>query len=75
MSTYETNRARFTLDELREYAGQWVAFSLDGRRIIASAETLTALEGQLATMCVNAEQTALERIELTDSSIGGAEML
>jgi hypothetical protein len=75
MSTYEVNRAKYPLAELQKLAGQWVAFSLDGSRVLASAETLVALENQLARLGVDAEQAALERIELTDSALGGAEIL
>jgi hypothetical protein len=75
MSTYETNRAKFSLAELQKLAGQWVAFSLDGSRILASAETLATLEKQLAAAGVDAELVALEYMELADSTLGGAEML
>jgi hypothetical protein len=41
---YRENRARFPLAELKSYHGQWVAFSLDGRRIIASNQDLGTLD-------------------------------
>jgi hypothetical protein len=34
--TYEENQRRFPQEELNKYAGQYVAFSLDGARILAS---------------------------------------
>lgn len=74
MSNYETNRAKLSLAELQKLAGQWVAFSLDGSRILGSAETLAALEKQLTAVGVDAEQVAFERIDLTDSALGGAEI-
>ena|SRR5215469_6085877 len=44
---YEQNRAKFPLDELAKYAGQYVAFSLDGTRILAGADTMEAVEEKL----------------------------
>src|SRR2546428_527717 len=37
---YRQNRAGFPASELARYRGQWVAFSSDGRRIIAGSEDL-----------------------------------
>lgn len=46
-ATYVKNRRAFPLEELEKYAGQWVAWSLDGSHIVAasdqSEETLIAL--------------------------------
>ena len=50
MSVYADNRARFPLEELRKYADQWVAFSLDGSRVLVSAATLTELKIDIAAM-------------------------
>ena len=75
MTTYEINRAKFPLAELQKLAGQWVAFSLDGSRVLASADTIVALEERLAAAGLDAERVALERMEIADSSLGGAEML
>ena len=75
MTMYANNRARFSLEELRKYADQWVAFSLDGSRVLASATTLTQLEDRLAAAGVDAQNVALERVEFEDSQTGGAEFL
>jgi len=75
MSRYEENRARIPLEDLRPYAGQWVAFSQDGSRIIAGAESLRDLEACLARTGVDAQKVALERIEFADDLLGGAEWL
>ena len=32
---YVVNRAKWGVEELRPYAGQWLAWSLDGSRIVA----------------------------------------
>jgi hypothetical protein len=37
---YVENRGKFPLEELNKYAGQWVAWSLDGSRIVAHHEDL-----------------------------------
>lgn len=46
-ATYIKNRRAFPLEELEKYAGQWVAWALDGRHIVAasdqSEDTLIAL--------------------------------
>jgi hypothetical protein len=75
MSRYEENRAKLPLAELRRYAGQWVAFSMDGSRIIAGADTLTYLEGRITAAGEDPQEVALERIELEDNMLGGAELL
>ena len=40
---YSKNRRDFPLQELQKYAGQWVAFSADGTRIVASHPTMLGL--------------------------------
>lgn len=72
--TYQENRARFPLPELAKYQGQWVAFSLDGARIIASSDDLGTLDKLIIDAGENPEQVALERIDLEDVCLGGAEL-
>lgn len=71
---YRENRARFPLAELKNYQGRWVAFSLDGRRIIAASEDLGTLDKLILSAGENPEEVALERIELDDVSFGAAEL-
>ena len=71
--TYRDNRAEFPLAELVKCDGQWVAFSVDGRRIIAHSENLVALDKLVAAAGEDPEQVALERIELGDTYLGAAE--
>jgi hypothetical protein len=75
MSTYEENRVQFSVETLKPYAGQWVAFAMDGRRILASAATLRELEEQLAAAGVDPQQAAFEHIDFLDSLPGGTELL
>ena len=69
------NRALFLPDELARYCGQWVAFSMDGRRIVASAATLGELDALLVAQGEDPEQVALEFLGFEDSYLGGAETL
>jgi hypothetical protein len=47
----------------------WIAFSSDGSRIVASAETVDALEDQLAACGQNAQQVVLEWLAGPDDDI------
>ena len=60
---------------LVKYHGQWVAFSLDGRRIIAGSEDLATLDNLIVAAGEDPEQVAFERIEVDDIFLGGAELL
>ena len=75
MSKYEENRSKFPIGELRKYVGQWVAFSLDGSRVLANAETIPDLEKCLTAAGEDPQNVALERIEFEDSRLGGAAFL
>jgi hypothetical protein len=70
---FQKNRARHSLSELMKYRGQWVAFSPDGRRIVASSTDLEALDELVVAAGENPELTAYERIELEDVHLGSAE--
>jgi hypothetical protein len=61
------NRAAFPAADLAKYRGQWVAFSVDGQRIVASAPDLVKLDTLLLAMGENPEQVALEYVD-TDAS-------
>jgi len=74
--TFRVNRARFPRDELARYRGQWVAFSADGHRILANAETLECLEEKLAALGEDPQQVVLEGIPgPEDDMLLGAEEL
>jgi hypothetical protein len=59
---FRKNRAEFPWDKLTPYRGQWVAFSADGRRIVAAGESLTSLEEKLAALGQDPQQVVLEGI-------------
>ena len=75
--TYRQNRARFPADDLKRYDGQWVAFSADGGRIVASGESIGQLSERVIAAREDLQDVVLERIEVEGSDIqmGGAELL
>jgi hypothetical protein len=56
-----------------KFRGQWVAFSSDGRRVVASSDDLETLEALVIAAGEDPEQTAYERIEFEDVHLGSAE--
>ena len=54
------NRAKWTLDDLRPYAGQWVAWSIDGSSIVASDPDLEALAQKLEAMGIATDEVVHE---------------
>jgi hypothetical protein len=52
----------FPLEELSKHRGHWVAFSADGRRLIASGRTLAILEAQVRAAGEDPEEVLLERV-------------
>lgn len=74
IQTFRENRAKFSWDDLAAYNGQWVAFSSDGSRIVASAEDLMELERLIRAAGEDPDLVGYERIELDDQiSLGAAE--
>jgi hypothetical protein len=67
------NRAAFPAAELAKYRGQLVAFSLDGRRIVAGAPDLVELDARLLAMGEDPEQVALEYVDTDASFVTGPE--
>jgi hypothetical protein len=74
---YRQNRARFPVETLEQYGGQWVAFSADGRRIVAGAETIGQLSERVVAVREDLQDVVIEKIEAeTDEiQIGGAALL
>lgn len=69
---YESNRQRFTPTELAPYVNQWVAFSLDGRRIVAAAPSLLVLDQQIVALGESPQHVGLEFLSDEDASAGHA---
>jgi hypothetical protein len=74
---YRENRATFPPEELRKRAGQWAAFSGDGRRIVAGAASLAELAGQVRAAQEELQNVVLERIQMEpqEMHLGAAEWL
>jgi hypothetical protein len=74
---YRTNRARFPRAELIKYQGSWVAFSADGRRVVASGATIDRLEAELAALGEEAQGVVLEWLAgpEDDNLLGGGDLL
>jgi hypothetical protein len=71
---YRINRARFTPEELAPYEGCWVAFSLDGSKIIAGNADWEALERAIVAAGEDPSQVSLELIESEGCFLGGGEL-
>ena len=72
---YRNSRRAFPLDELAKYRSQWVAFSPDGRRILASGQAIECVETQLSALGEDPQQVVFEYISGPDDDfcVGGAE--
>ena len=56
LSEYAENRPRFPLEELAKYAGLYVAFTPDGKRIVASGETEEEVDKKLLAAGIHPSQ-------------------
>jgi hypothetical protein len=56
LRNYPENRARFPLDELAKYAGQCVAFSADGTRIVAAGDDFLTMWNEMKAKGVDPSQ-------------------
>jgi hypothetical protein len=68
-SEFHSNRNAFPADELRQHVGNWVAFNLDGTRIVASAESLAMLEKNLADIKKDPTQVCFEFVHGADEGV------
>lgn len=73
-SPSQVSPADFPFEELSKYRGSWVAFSPDGRRLIASCTTLAALDAQVRAAGENPEEVLLERVPEGDAIASGSEL-
>src|SRR5213593_3056843 len=72
VARYRENREKWTMSSLQPHFGQWVAFSDDGSRLIASHFDLAELERTLAKLGENPESVVFECLREEDSCVGGA---
>jgi hypothetical protein len=71
MQEYLKNRAAFSLEELARHRGEWVAWSPDGRRIVAGARDLEVLDDLVRAAGEDPEECPIEGIPDTDTILGG----
>ncbi|HEV3084218.1 MAG TPA: hypothetical protein VGY66_30930 [Gemmataceae bacterium] len=69
LAEYVKNCGQFPADELAKYAGRYVAFSLDGARILASADSEQELEDQLLASGIDPSQVVGSYVPPTGSSL------
>jgi hypothetical protein len=74
---FQKNRRAFPLEELARYRGQWVAFSSDGRRVVAGADSLGLLVDRLVALGEDPQEVGFEHVPGPDDDIylGGAETI
>ncbi len=71
---FEESRAKWTEEQLRPFLGQWVFFSCDGTRILASALDLGDAYAALAAAGVPPDDTVLDHLVIEpDTEVGGAQ--
>ena len=63
---FNENRSRYPAEKLLPSAGQHLAWSLDGKQIIASAEDDDALELRLAELGISPDQVVFDYIDPPD---------
>jgi hypothetical protein len=63
LSEYNENRWKFPLEEQARYAGLQVAFSLDGKRILASGPDWDSLKEALSKQGLHFNQVVISYID------------
>jgi hypothetical protein len=75
LGQHNENRNRFPPEELEKYRGQWIAWSLDGARILAHADDLDALYAAMRDAGEDPQRCVLGGIPDADALLGwGASM-
>jgi hypothetical protein len=62
IAAYDRNRRNIPPEVLEPYAGQWVAISGDGTRVLASGPDLATAEANLAALGIPGNAVGWERI-------------
>jgi hypothetical protein len=66
---FTDNQNRFPATELLKYAGQWVAWSLDGTQIVASGKDEAALLSNLQRVGIDPSRVVQGRVEPMDGTV------
>ncbi len=62
MALFTRNRQLIPSEQLEPFAGQWVAFSADGTRIVASAVLIEDLSASLKKQAIEGSSVVWERL-------------
>ena len=62
------------LEDFTKHRGQWLAFSGDGRRLIASCKTLKELDAQVRAAGENPEDVLLHQVPDGEAILSGSEL-
>ena len=74
MRQYLKNRIAFPLDELAKHRGEWVAWSPDGTRLVATSRDPDALDDLIRAAGENPEECPIEGIPDKDCVVGGLDV-
>ena len=79
LNEFRRNQSQFPREELEKYNGQWVAWSEDGKRILAAHADLLQLDSQMIAAGLNPGDLLVAFIGAPDdiawSGWGGAEVV
>jgi hypothetical protein len=75
MQQFQENRRLFPPDELARYAGKYVAWSPDGRRIVASDEDLEKVAAAVVAQGYDPGEVVLSSVPTADEVILGGGIL
>jgi hypothetical protein len=67
---FARNRDRFGPNDLSPYAGQWLAWSLDGSRIVAHHEDLQEVARRVLASGLESDEVVLECLPTADDFEG-----
>jgi hypothetical protein len=71
MQEYLKNRLAFPLEELAKHRGEWVAWSPNGTRLVASSRDPDALDDLIRAAGEDPEQCPITGIPDNDTILGG----
>jgi hypothetical protein len=71
MQAYLKNRVAFSLEELAKHRGEWVAWSPDGTRLVATSRNPDDLDDLVRAAGENPEDCPVEGIPDADCVLGG----
>jgi hypothetical protein len=74
MQAFLKNRAAFPLEELAKHRGEWIAWSPDGTRLVATSRNPDALDDLVRAAGENPEDCCIQGIPDSDSVFGGLDI-